>query len=181
MIVLEPDVPLSQAVQMGPTLMVAIADALGAIGPPNVALTFSWPFTILANGGRVGRVVIAAPKGAGLQDVPPFLIVGFDIALSNKANGSEEPGRHPGTTALHEEGCGEIDSIALIEAAARHFLSWIDSWQQDGFRAVHQSWLARAHDLNGPVAGRLGKVSWSGKMIGLDEEGGLLVSEIRRD
>ncbi len=176
MIVLEPDVPLSIAVQMGSTLMVAIGDALGAIGPPNLALTYRWPFTILANGGRVGNVVLAAPAKAELQDIPAFLVVGFDITIASKANGSDEPGLHPGTTALHEEGCGEIDRTALVEAVARHFLSWIDSWQQDGFGAVHQSWLARAHDIGEPVEGQVDATHWSGKMLGLDEEGGLLVS-----
>ncbi|WP_457936415.1 biotin/lipoate--protein ligase family protein [Mesorhizobium sp. 10J20-29] len=177
MIVLEPDVPLSRAVQMGPTLMVAIGDALGAIGPPNLALTFRWPFTVLANGGRIGRVVLAAPENAALEVVPSFLIVGFELALKNADNGADEPGRHPDMTALHEEGGGEIERTELVEAVARHFLSWIDGWQQEGFRGVHQSWLARAHDMNGPVEGRLASFFWSGQMLGLDEEGGLLVSE----
>ena len=177
MIVLEPDVPLSRAVQMGPTLMVAIGDALCAIGPPNLALTFRWPFMVLANGGRVGRVVLAAPEAAALDAVPRFLVVGFELVLRHAANGTDEPGRHPDMTALHEEGCGEVERTELVEAVARHFLSWIDGWQQEGFRAVHQSWLARAHDMNGPVDGRLAGVFWSGRMLGLDEEGGLLVSE----
>ena len=68
MIVLEPDVPLSQAVQMGPMLMVAIGDARRH-RPAQPALTFRWPFTLLANGGRVGHIVMAAPEAAALDAV----------------------------------------------------------------------------------------------------------------
>ncbi|WP_265518315.1 biotin/lipoate--protein ligase family protein [Nitratireductor luteus] len=176
--VLEPEVPLSTAIQMAPVLMVAIGDALGAIGPPALAITFRWPFAVLANGGVVGCVSVAVPGGMAPSLVPDKLIVGFNLALESPT-GEGDPGLHPDSTALHEEGCGELDRTVLIEAVARHFLAWIDTWLQDGFPPVHQSWLSRAQDLESPVNLALPGGKQAGTMMGLDEHGSLLLKAHR--
>jgi len=67
-----------------------------------------------------------------------------------------------------------LDRTSIIEAVARHFLSWIDGWTHDGFRAAHQSWLSRANDLDQQIDVAVDGGNRSGKMVGLDEEGGLL-------
>ena len=172
--VLEPDVPLLNAVQMIPVLMTAIGDALGAIGPPNLALGFRWPGTILANGAKVGSVEAGVQPRCDPGEVPRFLVVGFRIALFAPTDGVE-PGHDPNTTYLHEEGCGEIGRTMLVEAIARHFLSWIDAWQADGFSDVHRSWTARAQDTGHLVKLPFGGQTAEGRMIGLDEDGGLLI------
>lgn len=172
---LEPETPLVAAAQMVPVMMVAIGDALGAIGPPNLALTFRWPGRILANGGSVGKVVFAASDNVGASDIPDHIAIGFDLALDASANSRAEPGLDPNVTALFEEGCGDLDRTAVIEAVARHFLSWIDGWTHDGFRAAHESWLSRANDLDHFVDLSLTGGRNAGKMIGMDEDGGLLL------
>ncbi|TCD11913.1 biotin/lipoate--protein ligase family protein [Oricola cellulosilytica] len=172
--VLEPDVPLERAAEMLPVLMVAIGDALGAIGPPNLALTFRWPGTILANGAVAGEVQAFVWPGRAPEEIPDFLVVAFDIALTESADGSE-PGHDLGSTYLHVEGCGDLDRTMVIEAVARHFLSWIDGWQQDGFGAAHASWTGRAHDRNADVTVDFSGRQVHGKWLGLDENGGLLV------
>lgn len=176
--VLEPEVPFSRAIQMAPVLMVAIGDALGAIGPPALAITFRWPFTVLVNGGVVGRVLAAVPGGATLSQVPDTLIVGFNLAVESPA-GDGDPGLQPDSTALYEEGCGDLDRTILVEAVARHFLAWIDTWLQDGFRPVHQSWQSRAHDMERLVELPLPDGQRVGTMVGLDEDGGLLLKADR--
>lgn len=172
--VLEPEVPLEKAAQMQLLLAVAIGDALGAIGPPNLALTYGWPGRILANGAQVGSVRTIAVPGCDPQAVPRFLIAGYDLAIS-PGSGPDEPGRDLRSTRLHEEGCGDLDRTMLVEAIARHFLSWLDGWQADGFAPVHQSWMARADGMNKPFALDIGGRAIAGTMLGLDEEGGLLV------
>jgi BirA family transcriptional regulator, biotin operon repressor / biotin---[acetyl-CoA-carboxylase] ligase len=172
--VLEPEVALNTAAQMLPVLMVAIGDALGAIGPPNLAITYRWPDKILANGALVGQIRMAVPAECGPDDVPDHLVTGFELNLTG-ADGDHEPGHDLRETFLHEEGCGDLDRTIVIEAVARHFLSWIDGWQQDGFFAAHQSWLSRAHDNEQVVEIELGGRTVSGTMLGLDETGGLLV------
>ena len=172
--VLEPDVPLDRASQMVPLLMVAIGDALGAIGPPNLALTFRWPGTVLANGASAGSVRAAVEPRCGPQEVPRFLVAGFRIDLFKPAP-EGEPGHDRDATFLHEEGCGDIGRTVLIEAVARHFLSWIDGWQANGFGAAHENWLARSHDIDQSMRITRGGETFEGRMAGLDENGGLLI------
>ena len=55
-LVLEPDVDFARALQMAPLMEVALAEALGSVCPPQVAVEFRWPGFILVNGGLAGRV-----------------------------------------------------------------------------------------------------------------------------
>ncbi|MEF2549785.1 biotin/lipoate--protein ligase family protein [Aurantimonas sp. A2-1-M11] len=175
-IVLEPDVALSQAAQMLPLLMVAIADALGGIGPPNLALTFRWPGTILANGAVIGGVRLHACGARDPASIRERLVAGFALTIAASRNGPAEPGHDLAATALMEEGCGEMDRTLIIEAVARHFLSWIDDWTHDGFGSAHQSWTARTDARGEPVEIVLGDTIHRGTMIGLDESGGALLT-----
>ncbi|KJS10124.1 MAG: hypothetical protein VR78_14680 [Hoeflea sp. BRH_c9] len=173
-IVLEPDCCLAKALQMAPLLMVAIGDALGAIGPPNLALMYRWPSTLLVNGGEVGEVFLHVPGGTGLEDTPEFMVLGFSVAMSLPADLSEAPGLSRHATALFEEGCGDLDRTQVIEAVARHFLSWLDAWEHDGFRTAHPDYLGRIQPAD-KIAVQIGPVTHEGRMIGIDEDGGLLL------
>ena len=46
-------------------------------------------------------------------------------------------------TALHEEGFGEVETLPLLESFIRHFLAWMNTWQDDGFDQVCAAWIAR--------------------------------------
>lgn len=173
-IVLEPECSLSTATQMVPLLMVAIGDALGAIGPPNLAFMYRWPSTLLANGGEVGEVMLHVPEGVGLGDTPGFMVLGFSIAMSLPAGIDEAPGLEQHTTALFEEGCGDLDRTQIIEAVARHFLSWVDTWEHDGFGAAHADFLGRMQPADALVV-QIGTGTHKGRIVGIDENGGLLL------
>lgn len=173
-IVLEPECSLANALKMAPLLMVAIGDALGAIGPPNLALMYRWPLTLLVNGGEVGEVFLRAPEGAALDDTPEFIVVGFTIAMSLPAEIFDAPGLARHTTALFEEGCGDLDRSQVIESVARHFLSWVDTWEHDGFAAAHPHFLGRMHRAD-KLTVQMGTETHEGRMVGIDEDGGLLL------
>lgn len=168
-LVLEPEGSLAEALQMVPLTMVAIADALGAIGPPRLAVTMRWPDTLLADGAAVGRVSIAAPPGARLDTVPEHVVVGFSIALALPAWLREAPGRDTTTTALHEEGCGDVDRDLLIGAVARHFLSWLDTWSHEGFAGLGS---ALAERLSPEVGAWFGEAEGAGaRLMAVDATG----------
>jgi hypothetical protein len=59
-VVLEPEVDEACALQVHFVLMVACGDAVGAIGPPELALQYRWPTAILANGAQVGTSTAGA-------------------------------------------------------------------------------------------------------------------------
>jgi BirA family biotin operon repressor/biotin-[acetyl-CoA-carboxylase] ligase len=82
------------------------------------------------------------------------------------------PGRFRRTT-LADEGCGDVATIDLLEAFSRHFLSWINRWQEQGAEPVRKAWLARATGLGKRIEVRLGDQVHVGTFEGLTETGAL--------
>ncbi len=171
-IVLEPDVPLATALQMGPLAMVAASDCIGALAPPQVGLMFRWPGTILVNGGEAGFVEIAA-SSPDLDTVPDWIVVHVSVRL--KGDDRQEPGERPDVTSLDEEGCPGLTRTTMIESYSRHFMTWLNSWNDDGFHPVHSAWVFRAHGLQEDFSLDMPHRRVSGIFTGLDEEGNLLL------
>ena len=183
-IILEPEVTAERALCMVPLAMVTVADSIGAIGPPNLPITFDWPKTIFANGAVVGGVDMYFPDGARKQDIPDFAVLALNLDIfwssdRNRQAGNAllEPGKDLTRTVLHEEGAGDLDRTLIIESWARHFLAWVDTWEQDGFKSVHENWLFRANNRNETVTVKTRSGSEQGTLLGMDEHGGLLLRQ----
>jgi biotin-(acetyl-CoA carboxylase) ligase len=123
--------------------MIAVGDALGALIPPIIPVAFGWPDRIVVNGAPAGGIrLLAAPTMSG-NDVPDWMVAGVTIAFA-PPSGDTDPGRAPHRTALALEGCGELTVPDFLESFARHFLLWMNRWQDDGFAPVRLAWLDRA-------------------------------------
>jgi BirA family biotin operon repressor/biotin-[acetyl-CoA-carboxylase] ligase len=172
-VILEPEIPLRRAVQMGPLMQVALADCLGALLPPRIGVHFRWPGTLLLNGAKAGETWI---RGAPVprDEVPEWLVVGFSLWLVHDFGG-KEPGESLGETSFWEEGAGELTRSDLLQSFAAHFLTWLNTWQDDGFRPVSDSWIGRVEGREAPVDVVHGKERIYGRVLGLDEEAGLIV------
>ncbi len=171
--VLEPEVETARALQMHFTAMVALGDAFGAIAPPEVAFQYRWPGELLVNGGRAGRARIAVgPEDGG--GVPAWLVTGLDLAIKRDGAG-DEPGADPDNTALFEEGCGEITRTELVESVSRHFLNWVHTWNDEGFRSVHETWLARAAGWQEEISLAWAGEEHTGKFLTIDDEGNMIL------
>jgi biotin-(acetyl-CoA carboxylase) ligase len=128
--------------------IVALGDAIGALAPPTIAVTNSWPDRLEVNAGLVGGVALDAIGPD--PSAPVRLILRADVAVASP--GGAEPGHFPDLTSLAEEGCEEITPIGLLESFARHFLSWLHRWQEDGFAPLRASWRARGPRIGTPLA-----------------------------
>lgn len=175
-IILEPDVPLETAVQMLPLSMVAIGDCLGALTPPQVGLSFTWPGTIRVNGALAGAIKVAAAGKRDANSVPSWMVIGLWLRHL-RVDSDPEPGDVPEQTWLSEEGCEELTRTEIIESYSRHFLTWLNTWNEDGFKSVHASWLYRAHENDTDITFELGGTSFTGAMLGLDDNGNLLFKD----
>ncbi|MEZ5844335.1 MAG: biotin/lipoate--protein ligase family protein [Hyphomicrobiaceae bacterium] len=173
-VVLEPEVPLAHAIQMGPLMQAAVVDALGALMPPQVAVTIRWPNLILLNGGVAGRTRIAAPRDTPADAVPDWLVVGFELVVSSDGNG-REPGEDAGRTTVAEEGASDLDRTRILESVAAHFLTWLDTWSEDGFRGLGEHWIGRVdgYGANAIIAHAGGTVE--GRVLGLADAVSLIV------
>ncbi len=172
-VVLEPDVPWRDVLEIVPVMLLAVGDALGSIGPPDLPLMIRWPETLTANGGTVGRVRIDVTAPTGLDGIPDHAVVGFSVTLELPERLRDAPGHEVGVTALHEEGCGDVVSDALIGATARHFLSWLDEWRHGGFARLRPALAGRLLDVGGPqVRIDLDGDMCEGRIVGFDDRGG---------
>ena len=169
-VVLAPEHALEDSLPVVLVAMLGLGDALAALLPPVVAVTFTWPDRIEVNGGVVGGVRLASARTEKPTDVPDWIVVGYGLAVRGRADG--EAGGRPGHTTLADQGC-EIACIDLVEHFARHFLSWINRWQQDGVAPVRQAWLSRAAGLSSTIEVVSGPQTKQGIFTGLTDTGSI--------
>jgi len=156
--------------------MVAIGDSLGAMTPPQVGVSFSWPGHIRVNGGLAGEINAAAGGKRDSTSTPDWMVL--RLWLRHRREDHEpEPGDVPEQTWLSEEGCEELTPTDIIESYSRHFLTWLNDWNEDGFRSAHASWLFRAQERDEDVSVTIGGKTFTGLMQGLDDSGNLLVKD----
>jgi biotin-(acetyl-CoA carboxylase) ligase len=167
-IVFAPESPLEAAMVAMIACGVGFQNAMGALAPPEVGVHLGWQGEIYINGGRAGRLRVAASSSDPLTE-PNWLVVGLELDLLPQSEG--ETGDHPNQTCLMMEGCGDISPIRLLESWARHTLVWLNDIDTDGPRALHEQWrglakgMGEAVEINGT----------KGTFMGIDEQFGLLL------
>lgn len=169
-VVLEPEVALERALQMAPLMLVAMGDCIGALAPPKVAVHYRWPGDMLLNGAVAGGVRLAAPRVPATQ-VPAWLVVGAELDVAAPRQERQEWSR----TSLAEEAGEDITRTDVLQSLAAHFLTWLNIWQDEGFRPVHDQWLFRAEGREAPIAIAHAGQTLEGQVLGLDEGANLLV------
>src|SRR4029077_11427699 len=120
---------------------VALADALAVHAPPVKPIEFVWPGAVHVDAGLVGAARLGWPADAPEDQVPDWLV--FGAVIRTVAMGEEEPGLHPLTAALEEEGFDDAGGGRLVESFARHLMVATDAWQEQGFGVVGKSYLER--------------------------------------
>lgn len=166
-LVLAPEVALAEAMAMLPLCAVGFQNALGALAPPEVAVHLGWAGDIHVNGGRCGRLCVAAST-RDPQAQPDWLVIGLDLALLPT---SDMPGAQPDETALYEEGCADVAATTLLESWARHVMTWIHRWEDEGNAPLHAEWLGLARGVGEEIT----RADCTGTFLGVDERFGMLI------
>ena len=162
--VLAPECPLSQAIGIVFAPAIGFIDALGALGPPEVAIHHVWPNRFKVNGADCGGMKVAASTtDPGTE--PDWLVIGIAIPMLPKGDGGETPDQ----TCLFHEGCADVTPLRLLESWSRHSLVWINRWLDEGLAPLHAAWRERAWEIGEPLP------DGAGTFMGLDEDGGMLV------
>ena len=170
---LAPEVPTRQAGQMLFAMMIGLGDSIGALAPPEVAVTYQLPGYVMLNRGRAGFVRLVVDPAAESDDVPDWMIVSAVVRLTASENDHQNWSESDGAeqTTMEEEGGGFISRTRLVESSCRHFLVWVNRWQDDGFRPLYDSWIQRL-ETSAPIDFAGGEQA---EWIGLDEDGGAIV------
>ena len=171
-VVLAPEQALEPSLPIVLIAMLGLADALGAMVPPMVAvdLRLAGPDRGQRRRGRrralrrrADREVRCDPGLAGDRRRRRH------ARLPGPARRRDQWRR----TTLADEGCGDVPTIDLLEAFGRHFLAWINRWQEEGVKPVHQAWLSRATGLGKLVEIRIDDQVRAGTFEGLTETGAI--------
>lgn len=172
-VVLAPEAALQRAVGITFAVALGLGDALGALGPPEVAVHYVWPDRFKVNGANCGRMRAAAATTDPRAE-PDWLVVGVEMPYL--AASDSDPGHSPDQTCLADEGCLDVTPPRLLESWSRHMLHWIHRWLADGFQPLHAAWRDRAWGIGEalPEDGRE-----DGLFMGLDEFGGMLMKTQR--
>ena len=113
-----------------------------------------------------GAVIVTTPQEVALEDV--YRAVQMFGQVRVPILGIVE--NMSGFACPH---CGEVTTIDLLEAFGRHFLGWVNRWQEDGVKPVRQAWLSRATGLGKQVEIRLDHQLRSGTFESITESGAI--------
>ncbi len=163
-VLLTPEIPLEDAIGVIFAAALGLADSLGAIAPPEVAVQFTWPGGFMINGARCGRLRATASTGDP-NTIPDWLVIAIDMPIL--PDPASEPGDTPDQTVLIEEGCADITAPLLIESWSRHMLYWINRFVDEGLAPLHKNWTGKCDDSSSAPDGT--------SFLGLDEKGGMLL------
>ncbi|HIP23756.1 MAG TPA: DUF4444 domain-containing protein [Rhodobacteraceae bacterium] len=167
-IVFAPESSLEEAMVAMIACGVGFQNAMGALAPPEVGVHLGWQGEIYVNGGRAGRLRVAASDNDPSKE-PDWLVVGLELDLLPQGEG--ETGERPNDTCLMMEGCGDISPIRLLESWSRHTLVWLNDVETDGQRALHEQWRGLAKGMGDEV-----EINGStGTFVGVDTQFGLLL------
>lgn len=166
-LVLRPERPLAEAAQLGFVAAVALCDALGSVVPPLVEVTLKWPNDVLVNERKAAGILLETmlDKDGALD----ALILGMGVNIAHYP----EESAYPATSLVFEGTRRDLDPAELLEAFARHFLTWVNRWLEDGFEPVRQGWLNRSKAKGHGVEVRLPDRTVQGTFEDLDGAGGL--------
>ena len=165
-IILSPEIPKIKCNQMLYIMMVASGDAIGALAPPEVAVTYAFPGFIFLNRGEAGLVKVEIAPSNDDQSIPDWMVVGLKLRLNNNIEINENE-INADVTSLADEGGGYVSRTRAIESLSRHFLAWISQWEDEGFKPVTEVWNKRREETKVVTLKSGQEVSW----VGLDENG----------
>jgi biotin-(acetyl-CoA carboxylase) ligase len=145
-VVLEPELPLAQARNALYAGMNALVDALGQFCPPERAIQFTWPDTILLDSGIIGGCRLAVAPGTTETEIPDWLVLGLCVRCSVQMPYTQTFDKG---TSLEAEGFEMMDGGQILESFARHLMAGFDGWRATGLKTVAERYLARMPEVKG--------------------------------
>jgi BirA family transcriptional regulator, biotin operon repressor / biotin---[acetyl-CoA-carboxylase] ligase len=150
---------LPQAVALG------VVEAVGEFG---IEAQVKWPNDLLVEGRKICGI-LAEGEGEGL-------VVGVGI---NVNMGREEAAGidRPATSMMIESG-REFAVEGLLERVLDRLPAWIEKWEEGGFAALREAWMARCVGLGEEVAVGEARERSGGVLEGFGEAGQLLLRQV---
>jgi BirA family biotin operon repressor/biotin-[acetyl-CoA-carboxylase] ligase len=167
--ILRPDCAIGEAAQLGFAAALALVDALGHLMPPLTDVRLKWPNDVLVNERKAAGILLETVIDS--DGTFRALLLGLGVNIADAPDDTAFP-----ATALHWESAGRgIGPEDLLEPWAKHFLTWVNRWVDDGFQPLRRQWLAYAHPPGQQLRVRLPNREVHGTFHDMDDAGGLLI------
>ena len=171
-LLLRPDLPPEQTMQLTFVAALAMADTISAFFPVGAPVTCKWPNDVLIAGKKVAGILLESSlNGAGRVD---SLVIGIGVNVASHPPSQEV---HYPATSLTAEGATAENARSVLEAFCPSFLAWYGEWRERGFHSVREAWLARAERLHRPIEVRLDRDTTAGIFADLDPTGALVLQQ----
>jgi BirA family transcriptional regulator, biotin operon repressor / biotin---[acetyl-CoA-carboxylase] ligase len=170
-LLLRPGVPLTTAAQLSLLAGVAAYDAVSALadnadGRPDLQL--KWPNDLLAGGRKLGGILLESTSVA--SDETPAVVIGIGVNLAHAPGDLNRP-----ATSLSGLGIPVRPANAMA-ALTWSMAEWLRQWEGGrAFAQIREAWLKRAQPSGAPISVRQGESLISGRFLGIDEAGALLM------
>jgi BirA family transcriptional regulator, biotin operon repressor / biotin---[acetyl-CoA-carboxylase] ligase len=151
--------PAAISAQLGFAAALAAAEAVGADA------TLKWPNDVLLGGRKVAGLLLEAGTG--------WTVIGCGINLISHPEDTPFPATSVKTATGHT-----ISAETALSAFCAALDRWYRRWKGEGFGAVREAWLARAHAVGTALTVRTPRVALAGTFGGLDADGVLLLKAI---
>jgi BirA family biotin operon repressor/biotin-[acetyl-CoA-carboxylase] ligase len=160
-VILRIDLPPERAPELSFVTAITVADAIDALLPKTTKSTLKWPNDVLVNDGKIAGILV--------ETVDDAQIIGIGV------NVLEAPRNAPYKTAtlVGSGGIATVDGARdiLLDSLAKNLAAWTD----DGFDAIREAWLARAHPIGTSLRASIGGRTEEGLFAGLDQDGAMLL------
>lgn len=167
-LMLRPECSPAKAGELAFAAGLALHDAATQLLPhfPSTKITLKWPNDLLVSGKKASGILLES-ESDGRSNVS-WLAIGIGLNLAHFPTDTPYP-----ATCLGDEG-GMVPSVAdALTALSKGFDRWYCRWQKDGFAALREAWLYRAHGVGGPIIARLSDEEVSGTFEGIERDGAL--------
>ena len=168
-IILRPNLEPDRAPQISILAGVAVAETLDKYCRGQVKL--KWPNDVLLKGKKVCGILAQMKTSASRVD---FIILGIGINVNIDYNQLPQDIKNTATSLAIETG-SKISRQELIIGLYENLAKWYKKLMEGGFDAVKEKWLSLVPMIGQKVQIMSGNEVLSGKALGLDERGALLL------
>ena len=165
-ILFRPRRPLNEAATLSLVIGLSLADAIAAAAGPGLELRLKWPNDLMAGGAKIAGILL---ENVSADPLLPAIVAGVGVNVEAAPGGLPYP-----ATTLRALGL-ELTPEALLERLLARMAPDYALWQDGGFAALRQRWLARAQGLGKPAGVRVGERTISGRFVDVDAAGHLVL------
>ena len=168
-IILRPQIDQARAPQISLLAGVAVAEVLEIYCPGRIQL--KWPNDVLIDGKKVCGILSQLKTKVNEID---FIVLGMGININISCN-QFPPEIFNLATSLAIETGREFSRLELIISLYENLAKWYMQLLQNGFVPIKEKWLSLTPMIGKSVQVMFREEAVSGKAIGLDEDGSLLL------